>query len=119
MNKRTQQPVLVLAVGTAKGGPVRTQGQGLMTDERGQPVESRLDRKGLEALEAKAGVYVLGVTPDRSDVEKIAGRVNARFESIEGPDERVPWEDFGYYLLFPVLPASLFWFRKGWTIRWQ
>jgi Ca-activated chloride channel family protein len=45
--------------------------------------------------------------------------VNTHLKSIQAVDERVPWEDYGYYLVFSVLPLALIWFRKGWTIRWQ
>ncbi|MEW6440291.1 MAG: VWA domain-containing protein [bacterium] len=116
--RSSRNQVLVLAVGTSQGGPVRS-GEGFLTDARGEQVVSSLDRKGLETLEARAGVYVAGVTTDRSDVEKLVRKVNTHLESVQAADERVPWEDYGYYLGFLVLPVSLLWFRKGWTIRWQ
>ncbi len=109
----------VLAVGTSKGGPVRLGKEGYLKDARGQRVISTLDREGLEALERQAGTYVVGATLDDRDIQKIIRKVNTHLRSVEAIDERVPWEDYGYYLLFSVLPFSLIWFRKGWTIRWQ
>ncbi len=117
--KVSRHQVLVLAVGTSKGGPVRVGKEGVLTDSRGRRVVSSLDRKGLEALEAQAGAYVVGATSDRSDVEKLMRRVNTHLKAVQAVDERVPWEDYGYYLLFAPLPVALTWFRKGWTIRWQ
>lgn len=117
--KTSHHQVLVLAVGTSKGGPVRVGKEGFLTDSRGRRVVSSLDRKGLEALEAQARTYVVGATPDRSDVDKLMRRVNTHLKSVQAVDERVPWEDFGYYLLFLALPVALMWFRKGWTLRWQ
>ena len=117
--KTSPHQVMVLAVGTSKGGPVRLGKEGFLKDARGQRVISTLDRKGLEALESQAGAYVVGTTLDDGDVQKIIRRVNTHLKSVQAVDERVPWEDYGYYLVFSALPVSLLWFRKGWTIRWQ
>ena len=117
--KISQHQVLVLAVGTSKGGPVRLGKGDFLKDARGQRVISTLDRKGLEALERQAGIYVLGATLDDDDVEKLIRKVNTHLKSVQAVDERVPWEDYGYYLVFSAVPLSLLWFRKGWTVRWQ
>ena len=117
--KASQHQVAVLAIGTSKGGPVRLGKEGYLQDARGQRVVSMLDRKGLEALERQAGAYVVGATLDDRDLQKLIRKVNTHLRSVQAVDERIPWEDYGYYLVFSVLPLSLIWFRKGWTIRWQ
>ncbi len=116
--KASRHQVLVLAVGTSKGGPVRSGKDRYLTDARGQRVISTLDRAGLEALERQAGTYVVGATLDDRDLQKLIRQVNTHLKSVQAVDERVPWEDYGYYLVFLVLPLSLIWFRKGWTVRW-
>jgi Ca-activated chloride channel family protein len=90
-----------------------------MMDANGRRVISRLDRKGLEALESQAGIYVLGATMDDRDVRKLVHRANIYLESAQTGDQRIPWEDEGYYLVYSTLLLSLVWFRKGWTIRWR
>jgi Ca-activated chloride channel family protein len=117
--KASPHQVLVLAVGTSKGGPVRLGKEGFLKDARGQRVISALDRKGLEALERQAGIYVLGTTLDDRDVEKLIRKVNTHLKSVQAVDERIPWEDYGYYLVFSAVPLALLWFRKGWTVRWE
>ncbi len=117
--KASQHQVAVLAVGTSKGGPIRLGQEGYLKDARGQRVISTLDREGLEALERQAGIYVLGATLDDSDIRKLIRKVNTHLRSVQAVDERIPWEDYGYYLVFSVLPLSLIWFRKGWTVPWQ
>jgi Ca-activated chloride channel family protein len=117
--KVSRHQVLVLAVGTSKGGPVRLGKEDFLKDGRGQRVISTLDRKGLEALESQAGAYVAGATVDDRDVQKLNRRATTHLKSVQAVDDRVPWEDYGYYLVFLVLPVSLLWFRKGWTMRWQ
>jgi len=117
--KASRHQVLVLAVGTSKGGPVRLGKEGFLEDARGRRVVSTLDRNGLEALERQAGTYVLGATLDDRDVKKLIRKINTHLKSVEVVDERVPWEDWGYYLVFSAVPLSLLWFRKGWTVRWR
>jgi Ca-activated chloride channel family protein len=117
--KFSPHQVLVLAVGTSQGGPVRLGKEDLLRDAQGRRVISALDRRGLEALESQAGTYVIGATLDNSDVEKLIRRVNTHLKSVQAIDERVPWEDYGYYLVFSAVPLALLWFRKGWTVRWQ
>jgi Ca-activated chloride channel family protein len=117
--KVSQHQVVVLAVGASKGGPVRLGEGGFLKDARGLRVISRLDRKGLEALERQAGTYVVGATLDDRDIQKIIRKVNPHLKSVQAVDERVPWEDNGYYLVFFAVPLALIWFRKGWTVRWQ
>jgi Ca-activated chloride channel family protein len=117
--KVSKHQVWVLAVGTTQGGPVRLGKANFLKDAKGQRVISTLDRKGLEALERQAGVYVLGATLDNNDVEKLIRKVNTHLKSVQAVDERVPWEDYGYYLVFCAVPLALLWFRKGWTVRWQ
>lgn len=117
--KTAPHQVLVLAVGTSQGGPVRKGGDEFMNDAEGRRVISRLDRKGLEALESQAGIYVLGATMDDHDVRKLVHRANIYLDSAQTGDQRIPWEDEGYYLVYSTLLLSLVWFRKGWTIRWR
>lgn len=119
-HKRTSRhQVLVLAVGTMQGGPVRVGKDDFLVDARGRRMISSLDRRGLELLEAQAAAYVVGVAPDRSDVEKLTRRVITHLQSVQAIDERIPWEDDGYYLLFSMVPLAMIWFRKGWTIHWR
>lgn len=117
--KNAPHQVLVLAVGTSTGGPVRTGKDNFMKDAEGHQVISRLDRKGLEALESQAGIYVLGARLDDRDVRKLVHRANIHLNAAQSVDQRIPWEDGGYYLVFSTLLLALVWFRKGWTIRWR
>jgi len=117
--KASRHQVLVLAVGTSKGGPVRSGRTGYVQDERGGRVIATLDRKGLEALERQAGAFVVGLTSDGRDVQQINRRVDTSLKAVQAVDDRIPWDDAGYYACFLALPLSLVWFRKGWTVRWQ
>jgi hypothetical protein len=81
--------------------------EGFLQDARGQRVVSTLDREGLEALERQAETCVVGATFDDRDVQKLMRRVNTHLQAVQAVDERVPWEDYGYYLVFSALPLAL------------
>ena len=37
---------------------------------------------------------------------------------VVAADSALPWQDAGYYLLYPLAIIQLLWFRKGWTLKW-
>jgi len=115
---RSQDQVIVLAVGTEAGGPVRRPDGSFATDARGRRILATLDRAGLEALRGRAGVYVASITVDDCDVQQVGRRVQSHLRQVQQEDETARWRDMGYYVLFPVTLLGLLWFRRGWTVRW-
>jgi Ca-activated chloride channel family protein len=115
---RSQDQVIVLAVGTEDGGPVRRPDGSFATDARGRRVMTTLDRAGLEALSSRAGVYVASITVDDRDVQQVGRRVQSHLRQVQQEDETARWRDMGYYALFPITLLGLLWFRRGWTVRW-
>ncbi|AVO39076.1 VWA domain-containing protein [Pukyongiella litopenaei] len=75
--------------------------------------EGNRDR-GLDAL----GVPVVAVSPDAADIRRIDGLLNAAFLRAQLKDGDQPWEDRAHWLAWPVALMLLFWFRRGWTMRW-
>jgi Ca-activated chloride channel family protein len=116
--RRSQDEVLVLAVGTREGGPVRLGESGFQPDATGRRLVATLDIEGLETLEAEAGVFVAGVTVDDADVGRIQRRVQSHLREAQQQDQTARWKDEGYWLVVPVALLCLLWFRKGWTVRW-
>ena len=110
--------VMVLALGTTEGGPVRTGPNEFVTDAQGRRIVATLDREGLEALADQAGVFVAGATVDDEDVERIQRRIQSHLRVVQQDDPTARWKDFGYYLVYPIALLALFWFRRGWTVRW-
>ena len=70
--------------------------------------------RGLDQLSAT----VVSVTPDDADIREIDRMLNAAYRQamLENTDQ--PWEDRGYWLAWPAAILILFWFRRGWTMRW-
>lgn len=114
----SQDQVIVLAIGTEDGGPVRRPDGSFVTDANGQRILATLDRAGLETLRDRAGVYVASITNDDRDVRQVQRRVQSHLQQVQQEDETARWRDMGYYTLFPITLLGLFWFRRGWTVRW-
>ena len=46
-------------------------------------------------------------------------RTQSHLESAIEEDAAQGWDDSGYWLTWPVAFLGLFWFRRGWTVRWD
>ncbi|MGV2988424.1 vWA domain-containing protein [Vibrio sp. E150_011] len=79
-------------------------------------VNGNSDTHQLQSLASQTGAYLYQVTPDNSDVVAIADliRLNTELNS----DSTLPWQDNGYYLLFPLAFLYLLWFKRGWVVQW-
>lgn len=116
--EQTRDRIMVLAVGTAEGGPIRT-GDGRYLTQGGRRTIATLDREGLEALSREAGVSVTSITVDTRDVERIQRGAQQHLRDVRAAEADGRWKDAGYFLAFPVLVLTLLWFRRGWTVQWE
>jgi Ca-activated chloride channel family protein len=114
----SQDEVIVLAIGTTEGGPIRSGRDQFVTDESGRRVVATLDRAGLDALGEQTSTFIAGSTVDARDVERIQRRVQSNLRRVQQDDPTARWKDAGYYFLYPIVLLALLWFRKGWTVRW-
>jgi len=109
--------LLVLAVGTSEGGPLR-EGKGFAHDAAGRRVVARLDREGLESLARDTGVFVATATRDARDVDRLQAHIQSHLEAVQAANPTARWKDAGYWLTIPVALLGALWFRRGWTVRW-
>jgi Ca-activated chloride channel family protein len=109
--------IMVLGIGTAEGGPVKTGDDSFLTDATGRRVFSKLDVDNLQRLKSSAGIQVATVTLDDADVHWIQRRMRTHLEQKEA-DELSRWKDAGWWLVIPIALLGALWFRRGWTIRW-
>lgn len=116
---RSDDAVLVLAIGTSEGGPIRTGTNQFATNDAGGRIIATLDRDGLDALTSRTGAFVAGATVDTRDVERIQRRIQSNLRQVQQEDPTARWKDGGYYLMLPIVLLALLWFRKGWTVRWS
>lgn len=116
-NHSGNKEIMVLGVGTAEGGPIKTGEGEFLTDATGARVIERLHVDQLKALEKDTGVRVATVTLDDSDVRWVAQRTRTHLENrlAEGTTR---WRDVGWWFTIPVAVLGAFWFRRGWSVRW-
>ncbi len=116
-NDGRSQPV-VLAIGTAQGGPLRSATGGFVEDDAGQRRFARLDPAALKRLRDDAGVAVATLTPDSDDdVIWVARHIQSHLAQRQSA-EHTRWKDAGWWLTMPIALLGVLWFRKGWTVRW-
>lgn len=108
---------MVLGIGTAEGGPVKTGETTFLADTTGRRVFAKLDVDALRKLGSDAGIPVATVTVDDSDVDWIQRRVQIHLQQKQA-DAEARWKDFGWWLTIPIALLGAAWFRRGWTIQW-
>ncbi len=114
--RKTKDGFVVLGVGTAEGGPVKTADQGFLTDAAGARVFARLDIEALKNLHALTGADVATLTADDTDVRWVAQRIRTNFaHKTSTQDDR--WRDLGWWLVIPIVMLFAISFRKGWVVR--
>lgn len=116
---RSSDQIMVLGVGTAAGGPIRSGENRFLTDSTGRRIVTRMDVEGFERLRDEAGIEVAAVTLDSEDVEWVQRRAQSHLELVQQQSGEERWVDFGYFLTIPVVLLAAIWFRRGWTVRWQ
>lgn len=109
--------LMVLGIGTAHGGPVKTADGGFLTDASGSHVRAKLDVDALKALQSASKAEVATVTSDDADVRWIVRRIQTNF-AAKTAEGLTRWHDAGWWLTIPIAVFGLFWFRRGWTVRW-
>ncbi len=104
-------PVQVLAVGTAKGGPLKIN----KNFKPEKAIDTRLNVDQFVGLR-DAGVPVIGVATDNSDIEWLNRNIKSATENAQNANPEFQWKDSGYTLAWLLIPLGLFWFRRGWTL---
>jgi Ca-activated chloride channel family protein len=109
--------ILVVGVGTSRGGPIRTDGNRFLTDRSGRRVYAKLNVDAMRSLK-NIGVAATTVTLNDDDIDWVQRRVQHHLQAVQQQDSKMRWIDEGYWLTIPIATMALFWFRKGWTVRW-
>ena len=112
-----QNDILVMGVGTSGGGPVRAASNGFLTDRFGRRVYAKLDVSALRSL-SRIDIAATTLTLNDNDIEWIQRRVQHHLQAVQQRDSQTRWVDEGYWFTIPIAAIAIFWFRKGWTVRW-
>jgi Ca-activated chloride channel family protein len=113
-----RHPLLVLAVGTTAGGPIKTGDNQFETTATGARAIAQLDKESLESLGQKTGALVASLRLDDRDIDRIQLSVQRHMQAVEASERQARWHDAGYYLVFPLIALAAWSFRRGWTVRW-
>ena len=108
--------LMVMAVGTARGGPIRTEGSGFLTEATGARVYSKLDVDSLRLLNSK-GIPSSTLTLNDDDITWIQRHAQHHLQAVQQNENKTQWVNEGYWLTIPIVAVAMFWFRKGWTVR--
>lgn len=117
VDERNQNEILVLETGTSRGGPVRIADNRFLTDDSGRRVYTKLDVDALRSL-SKLNISATTLTLNDDDIHWIQRRVQHHLNLVQARNSRMRWIDEGYWLTLPIAMTAVFWFRKGWAIRW-
>jgi Ca-activated chloride channel family protein len=116
-HQRSRQQVLMLAVGTTKGGPLRAASGAMQTGPDGAPIEAKLDDQALQRLASQAHIPLTSVTASDADMQWVQ-REALHHLQIMNDKSSVHWKEYGYFLCYPLVLLGVFWFRRGWVVRW-
>lgn len=58
------------------------------------------------------------VSPDETDLRVLDRSLNADYRRALNQSGTQPWDDRGWIFAWPAAFLALFWFRRGWTMRW-
>ena len=110
-------PALVaLVVGKEEGGVALLPDGAPALGPGGGRLDTRIDPGPLRAVERDAAMAVVRATATDDDTRALLRHISSRQKAADDPDAR--WHDEAWLALWPALLLTLFWFRRGWTMRW-
>jgi Ca-activated chloride channel family protein len=115
--QHSRQQVLMLAVGTTRGGPLRAANGAVQSNADGSPLIAKLDDDALQRLASQAHIPLASITSSDDDMQWVQ-REAVHHLQIVSDKSNTHWKESGYYLCYPLVLIALFWFRRGWMVRW-
>lgn len=111
--------LLVWALGTPEGGPLRDEQGGLLTDAQGRSRSARLDVEGLSALRDRTGAALVSHSQGDADVQRVLAQIASHRADAMEQDPTRRWLDRGPLFIWPGLLALLLSLRRGWVLQWH
>jgi len=108
--------IVILGIGTAEGGPVKTADGGFLTNAGGGRLLPKLDIEALKQIQSATGADVATITDDDTDVRWIIQRISTNFSDTQATEGN-RWRDAGWWLVAPVALLLVFSFRRGWVVK--
>lgn len=73
----------------------------------------------LPQLDRVSRATVVRLSTNESDITKIERQVRSAHAAALAADDRLQWDDRGWWLAWPAAALCALWFRRGWTMRWS
>ncbi|MCP4818082.1 MAG: VWA domain-containing protein [Shimia sp.] len=74
---------------------------------------------GQSLPEVPASATALTVSPDSRDINQIEAALASAYARAQLADGTQPWQDRGALLIWPAAFLLVFWFRRGFAVRWS
>jgi Ca-activated chloride channel family protein len=114
--KNVQSSLIILGVGTRKGGVIRTPDGGFANDLSGGHLNTKLDVDALKDFATQTQSDVATITEDDADVKWVAENIHTNF-SRQTSNQGDRWHDVGWWFLIPCTTLLGLLFRKGWIVK--
>ena len=114
-SRQGRDAVSILAIGTARGGAIPEGDDRFVRGADGRPLLSQLEMRSLNEFGRQAGASIVEVSRDNRDVRAIdrqSAAATAQAKALQSDR----WQDFGYWLVYPIAALALLWFRRGWSV---
>ncbi|MEX0339367.1 MAG: VWA domain-containing protein [Arenibacterium sp.] len=72
----------------------------------------------LPQLDRVEGSSVVYLSANDSDIDRIERQLRSVHAAALAADDRLQWDDRGWWLAWPAALLCALWFRRGWTMRW-
>jgi Ca-activated chloride channel family protein len=116
--KDIRHQLLWLAVGTENGGPIRGADGRVAMDPEGHAEMGSFDVEAIRKVAREANIPLASLRLDDDDVTWVQRRAQAYLAQADASKREPRWKESGYWLVMPMLLLALWFFRKGWTVKW-
>jgi Ca-activated chloride channel family protein len=102
-----QDEILVMGVGTSRGGPIRTADNRFLTDSTGRRVFVKLDVDALRSLRS-IDVSATTLTLNDDDIDWVQRRIQHHLNAVQQENSKMRWIDDGYWFMIPITVITAF-----------
>lgn len=114
---RTEAPsMLALVLGTEEGGVALMPDGSVATGPAGGPLDTTVDTAVQRRVQSEAGVPIVRAAAGDADLRRLLRHIESSLRQAEDADAQ--WRDQAWWFVWPTALLTLFWFRRGWTMRW-
>ena len=105
-----------LVVGTDEGGVALLPDGAPVMASGGGRLDASVNSAVLRRVESEAGIPDVRAGTGDQDIQRVLRQIESNLQQAGDPDAQ--WLDQGWPLIWPAIILALFWFRRGWTMRW-